>query len=52
MVGWTNPTRKWGRPAIIVTDTNYWNNVTHIYDTVDRLTGFPATFGIRASARF
>jgi iron complex outermembrane recepter protein len=35
-----------------VTDTNYWNNVTHIYDTVDRLTGFPATFGIRASARF
>jgi iron complex outermembrane recepter protein len=35
-----------------ITDTNYWNNVTHIYDTVDRIYGFPATFGIRASARF
>jgi outer membrane receptor protein involved in Fe transport len=35
-----------------VTDTKYWNNVTHIYDTVDRLTGFPLTFGIRLSARF
>ena len=35
-----------------ITDTNYWNNVTHIYDTVDRIYSFPATFGIRASARF
>jgi iron complex outermembrane recepter protein len=35
-----------------ITDTNYWNNVTHIYDTVDRIYGFPATFGVRASARF
>jgi iron complex outermembrane recepter protein len=35
-----------------ITDTNYWNNVTHIYDTVDRIYGFPATFGIRVSARY
>jgi outer membrane receptor protein involved in Fe transport len=35
-----------------LTDTQYWNNVTHIYDTVDRVTGFPLTFGVRLSARF
>jgi len=35
-----------------LTNTQYWNNVTHIYDTVDRVTGFPITFGIRLSARF
>jgi iron complex outermembrane receptor protein len=35
-----------------VTDTQYWNNVTHIYDTVDRVTGFPVTYGLRLSARF
>jgi len=35
-----------------VTDTQYWNNVTHIYDTVDRVSGFPLTFGLRLSARF
>jgi outer membrane receptor protein involved in Fe transport len=35
-----------------VTDTQYWNNVTHIYDTVDRVTGFPLTYGLRLSARF
>lgn len=35
-----------------ITNTQYWENVTHIYDTYDRVTGFPATYGIRASARF
>ena len=35
-----------------VTDTQYWNNVTHIYDTVDRVSGFPLTYGVRLSARF
>jgi outer membrane receptor protein involved in Fe transport len=35
-----------------VTDTQYWNNVTHIYDTVDRVSGFPLTYGLRVSARF
>jgi outer membrane receptor protein involved in Fe transport len=35
-----------------LTDTQYWNNVTHIYDTADRVTGFPLTFGVRLSARF
>jgi iron complex outermembrane receptor protein len=35
-----------------VTDTQYWNNVTHIYDTVDRVSGFPLTYGLRLSARF
>ena len=35
-----------------ITNTNYWNNVTHIYDTVDRVYGLPATFGIRLSARY
>lgn len=35
-----------------LTDAQYWNNVTHIYDTVDRVTGFPLTFGLRLSAHF
>ena len=34
-----------------VTNTGYWNDVTHIYDTYDRLTGLPATYGIRLSAK-
>lgn len=34
-----------------VTNTQYWNNVTHIYDTYDRVTGMPATYGIMLSAR-
>ena len=35
-----------------ITDTQYWTNVTHIYDTYERVTGFPATYGVRLSARF
>jgi iron complex outermembrane receptor protein len=35
-----------------VTDTQYWNNVTHVYDTFDRVTGFPATYGVTVSAKF
>lgn len=34
-----------------VTNTQYWNNVTHIYDTFDRVTGMPATYGMMFSAR-
>lgn len=34
-----------------VTNTQYWNNVTHIYDTYDRVTGMSATYGIMLSAR-
>ncbi|WP_176594250.1 TonB-dependent receptor [Sphingobium sp. EM0848] len=39
----------WGKN---VTNKNYWNNVTHIYDTVDRVTGQPATYGVTLSAKF
>ena len=35
-----------------VTGKAYWNNVTHIYDTYSRVTGFPATYGVSVSARF
>ncbi|QYE36352.1 TonB-dependent receptor [Polymorphobacter sp. PAMC 29334] len=34
-----------------VTGKAYWNNVTHIYDTYSRITGFPATYGVSLSAR-
>ena len=34
-----------------VTNTGYWNDVTHIYDTYDRVMGFPLTYGIRLSAK-
>jgi len=39
----------WGKN---VTNTGYWNNVVHIYDTYGRLTGMPATYGMSLSARF
>lgn len=35
-----------------VTDTAYWNNVTHVYDTYGRIAGRPRTFGVRFSARW
>ena len=35
-----------------VTNTQYWNNVTHIYDTYARVTGLPVTYGITVSARY
>lgn len=35
-----------------VTGRAYWNNVTHIYDTVTRVTGMPTTYGISVSGRF
>jgi iron complex outermembrane receptor protein len=35
-----------------ITNKQYWSNVTHIYDTYDRTTGFPVTYGITASAKF
>ena len=35
-----------------VTNTQYWNNVTHIYDTYVRVTGFPVTYGVSLSARY
>lgn len=35
-----------------VTNANYWTNVTHVYDTVSRVTGFPVTYGITVSARY
>ena len=35
-----------------VTGKAYWNNVTHIYDTFSRVTGFPATYSVSLSARF
>ena len=39
----------WGKN---VTNKGYWNNVVHIYDTVDRITGQPATYGVTASVKF
>jgi iron complex outermembrane receptor protein len=39
----------WGKN---VTNKGYWNNVVHIYDTYDRITGQPATYGITFSAKF
>ena len=39
----------WGKN---VTNTGYWNNVVHIYDTYGRITGMPATYGMSLSARF
>lgn len=39
----------WGRN---VTGKAYWNNVVHIYDVYDRITGMPATYGASFSARF
>jgi iron complex outermembrane receptor protein len=39
----------WGRN---VTNTGYWNNVVHIYDTYGRITGLPATYGVTLAARF
>jgi iron complex outermembrane receptor protein len=38
----------WGRN---VTNRYYWTSVQHVEDTVDRVTGMPATFGITLSAR-
>lgn len=35
-----------------LTDTAYWNNVTHVYDTYGRITGRPRAFGVRFSARW
>ncbi len=35
-----------------VTNTGYWNNVVHIYDTYDRVTGQPVTYGMTVSAKF
>lgn len=35
-----------------VTNTQYWNNVTHIYDTYARVTGMPVTYGVTVSARY
>jgi iron complex outermembrane receptor protein len=39
----------WGKN---VTNKGYWNNVVHIYDTYDRITGQPVTYGITFSAKF
>ncbi len=38
----------WGKN---VTDRYYWTHVDHVLDTVTRVTGMPATFGISASWR-
>ena len=35
-----------------LTGKAYWNDVTHIYDTYSRVTGFPTTYGVSVSARF
>lgn len=35
-----------------ITNTHYWENVTHQYDTVQRYTGLPVTYGVSVSARF
>jgi outer membrane receptor protein involved in Fe transport len=39
----------WGRN---VTDTYYWHSVNYVSDTVVRLTGEPATYGVRVSYRY
>ena len=39
----------WGRN---VTNKGYWNNVVHIYDTYDRVTGQPATYGVTVTGKF
>jgi iron complex outermembrane receptor protein len=39
----------WGKN---VTNKGYWSNVVHIYDTYDRITGQPVTYGITFSAKF
>jgi iron complex outermembrane receptor protein len=39
----------WGRN---VTDKYYWVQVSHVQDTVDRVTGMPATFGVTLGYRF
>jgi len=39
----------WGKN---VTNKGYWNNVVHIYDTYERITGQPVTYGITFSAKF
>jgi outer membrane receptor protein involved in Fe transport len=39
----------WGKN---VTDTYYWNSANYISDTVVRLTGMPATYGLRLSYRY
>jgi len=35
-----------------VTDKYYWVGVTHLIDTLDRIAGDPATFGVSASYRY
>ena len=35
-----------------VTNRYYWVNVSHLTDTVTRLTGMPATYGVRATFRY
>ena len=35
-----------------VTDTHYWQNVTHQYDTVLRYYGLPVTYGISLSVKY
>ncbi len=35
-----------------VTDKYYWLHVARIFDTVNRLNGMPATYGVTVSARF
>lgn len=35
-----------------VTNTRYWTNVVHTYDTVARVTGMPVTYGITLTARY
>jgi outer membrane receptor protein involved in Fe transport len=38
----------WGKN---ITDRYYWTHVDHVLDTVTRITGMPATYGIAASWR-
>jgi outer membrane receptor protein involved in Fe transport len=39
----------WGKN---VTDAYYWNSANYVSDTVVRLTGMPATYGLRLSYRY
>jgi hypothetical protein len=39
----------WGRN---VTNTYYWNNVSHLVDTVARTAGMPVTYGVKLSYRY
>ena len=52
-IGVESPGGKWRAQlwAKNLTNVYYWNNVTHVTDTLDRLAGMPETYGISLSYR-